>query len=199
LSVGTFSNPYKVVELLSTFGDRVRTDLNGLDEVKRLYEIGQQIGPDKIASVGLADPPNVLVETGMIGDQSVVMPVAGLNQYDEIHSYIRNNLKDAFLKSENARVVILNGTSTAGLASATSAELKSYGYNVVSVDNAPTKNYIQNQLIDLTNGQKKYTKSYLEKRLVLTSTTQAPAGIPDITQADFVIILGTDEITKTTD
>lgn len=199
LSVGTFSNPYKVVDLLGTFGDRVRTDLNGLDEVKRLYEIGQQIGSDKIASVGLADPPNVLVETGMIGDQSVVKPVAGLNQYEEIHSYIRNNLRDAYLKSENARVVILNGTTTVGLASATSAELKSYGYNVVSVDNAPTKNYIQNQLIDLTNGQKKYTKSYLEKRLGLTSTTQAPAGIPDLTQADFVIILGTDEITKTTD
>lgn len=199
LSVGTFSNPYKVVELMSTFGDRVRTDLNGLDEVKRLYEIGQQIGSDKIASVGLADPPNILVETGMVGNQSVVMPVAGQFQYEEIHSYIRNNLRDAYLKSENARVVILNGTTTAGLATATSKELKSYGYNVISVDNAPTSNYVQNQLIDLTSGQKRYTKSYLEKRLGLTSTTQSPAGIPDISQADFVIILGTDEITKTSD
>ncbi len=198
LSAGTYSNPFKVVELLGNFGDHVRTDLNGLDEIKRLYEISQKIGSDKIGSIGLADPPNVLVGTDNINGQSVVVPTAGLYQYDEIHSYIRNNLRDAFLKSEDARVIILNGTSIAGLATATSEELKSYGYNVVSVDNAPTQNYVQNQLIDLSDGNKRYTKSYIEKRLGLQSTTQAPAGIPDNTQADFVIILGTNEASKTT-
>jgi LCP family protein required for cell wall assembly len=198
LSLGTFSNPFKVVDLLGSFGDRVRTDLNGIDEIKRLYEIGQNISGDKIGSVGLADPPNILVTTSNIGGQSVVVPVAGTFQYDEIHSYIRNNLRDAFLKSEDARVLILNGTSTAGLATATSEELKSYGYNVIGVDNAPTADYVQNQLIDLTYGEKKYTKSYLERRLNIISTTQAPLGIPDNTEVDFVIILGTDEIIKTT-
>jgi LCP family protein required for cell wall assembly len=198
LSAGTYSNPFKVVELLSTFGDRVRTDLNGLEEIKRLYEIGQQIGPDKIASVGLADPPNVLVTTDFINGQSVVVPREGLYQYDEIHNYIRNNLRDAFLKSEDAKVIILNGTTITGLATATSEELKSYGYNVVSVDNAPTSTYIKNQLIELNPGENKYTKSYIERRLGLQATTQAPVGIPDKTQADFVIILGTDEATKTT-
>jgi polyisoprenyl-teichoic acid--peptidoglycan teichoic acid transferase len=198
MSLGTFSNPFKVAELLGSFGNRVRTDLNGLSEIKRLYEIGQQIGSDRIANVGLADPPSVLVATDNIGGQSVVVPIAGLYNYEDIHSYIRNNLRDAFLKSEDARVLILNGTSTAGLASATSKELKSYGYNVVRVDNAPTDNYVQNQLIDLTNGQKRYTKSYLERRLELTSTTQIPVGLPDATEVDFIIILGTDEIIKTT-
>jgi len=198
LSAGTYSNPFKVVELLNTFGDRVRTDLNGLDEIKRLYEIGQKIGSDKIGSVGLADPPNVLVMTDFVGDQSVVVPTAGLYQYDEIHSYIRNNLRDAFLKSEDARVIILNGTTIPGLASATSEELKSYGYNVISVDNAPTQDFTQNQLIDLTAGKLRYTKSYIERRLGLQSITTGPIGIPDNTQADFVIILGTDEATKTT-
>lgn len=198
LSLGTFSNPFKVVDLLSSFGDRVRTDLNGLDEIKRLYEIGQNIGADRIANIGLADPPNILVNTDNIGGQSVVVPTAGVYQYEEIHSYIRNNLRDAFLKNEDARVLILNGTSTVGLATATMEELKSYGYNVIGVDNAPTDDYVQNQLIDLTNGEKRYTKSYLEKRLKLSSTTQAPIGIPDATEVDFVIILGTDEITQTT-
>jgi len=197
-TVDTFSNPFKIVDLLDTFGDRVRTDLNGVDEIKRLYEIGQNIGSDKIASVGLADPPNVLVTTDNINGQSIVTPTAGLYQYSEIHSYIRNNLRDAYLKNEDARVLILNGTSTAGLATATSSELKSYGYNVIGVDNAPTNNYIQNQLIDLTNGQKRYTKSYLERRLGLKSTSQSPTGTPGIEKADFIIILGTDEITNST-
>jgi LCP family protein required for cell wall assembly len=198
LSANTYSNPFKVVELLNTFGDRVRTDLNGLGEIKRLYEIGQKIGSDKIGSVGLADPPNILVRTDFINSQSVVVPSAGLYQYDEIHSFVRNNLRDAFLKSEDARVIILNGTDIAGLAGATSDELKSYGYNVVSVDNAPTTEYVSNQLFDLTDGKLRYTKSYIERRLGLQSTTIVPPGIPDISQADFVIILGTNEATKTT-
>lgn len=198
LSLGTFSNPFKVVELLNTFGDKVRTDLNGLEEIKRLYEIGQDIGSDKIMSVSLVDPPNVMVRTDNIGGLSVVVPSAGLYQYDEIRSYIRNNLRDAFLKSEDARVVILNGTSVAGLASATSEELKSYGYNVTRVDNAPTDTYTTNLLIDLTNGEKKYTRSYLEKRLGLPVSTETIEGLPTSDEADFVIILGTDEVTKTT-
>lgn len=197
-SVDTFSNPFKMVDLIKTFGSRVRTDLNGTDEVKRLYEIGQKIGSDKIASVGLADPPKILVTTDQIGNQSVVVPTAGLYQYDEIHSYIRNNLRDAYLKSEDAKVLILNGTKTAGLATATATELESYGYNVVGIDNAPTSDYVDSQLIDLTNGVKRYTKSYLERRVGLTSTTVAPAGVPGTVQADFVIILGTNEISETT-
>jgi LCP family protein required for cell wall assembly len=197
LSLGTFSNPFKVIELLDTFGDKVRTDLNGLEEIKRLYEIGQNISADKIASVGLADPPNILVRTDNIGGLSVVVPTEGLYQYDEIRSYIRNNLRDAFLKSEDARVIILNGTSVAGLATATSEELKSYGYNVVGVDNAPTDNYVQNKLIDLTSGELKYTKSYLERRLGLTATNETIQDLPTLDSVDFVIILGTDEVNKT--
>lgn len=198
LSSGTFSNPFKVVELINTFGDHIRTDLNGLGEIKRLYEISQMIGGDKVISVGLADPPNVLVSTDTIGSQSVVVPKEGLYQYDDIRSYIRNTVSDPFLKRENARIIILNGTSRAGLATATSDELKSYGYNVVKIDNAPTSNYLKSQLIDLSNGTKEYTKSYMQKRLSLTASSNAPEGIPGSEEADFVIILGQDEITKNT-
>lgn len=197
LSLGTFANPFTVLGLLDNLGSHVRTDLNGLNELRRLYEIGQNISSDKVTSIGLADPPNILVRTGAIGNQSVVMPTEGLFQYNDIRSYIRNTIRDPFLKREDARVLILNGTEVAGLATATMEELKSYGYNVVGVDNAPTSNYVQNLLIDNTNGEKRYTKSYLEKRVGLSATTTAPEGVPGIDQADFVIILGTDEVNKT--
>ncbi len=198
LSLGTFSNPFKIVDLLNTFGGNVRTDLNGLGEIKRLYEIGQNIGANSISSIGLADPPNVLVRTDNIRGLSIVEPTAGLYQYDEIHSFIRNNVRDAFLANENAKIVILNGTSIAGLATATSRELQSYGYDVAKVDNAPTKTYIHSLLIDLSSGKNKYTKSYLERRLGLKVTTQKIDGLPGSNTADFVIILGTDEASKKT-
>lgn len=198
LSIGTFSNPLKVIELLDNLSGNVRTDLNGLGEVKRLYEIGQQIGGDKIISVGLADPPNVLVGTDYIGNQSVVLPLEGMYQYNDIQSYIRNTLRDPYLKKENARIVILNGTGTPGLASIKEKELKSYGYNVVSIGDAPEGTYQNSLLYKVGTEDKPFTKSYLERRINLQVSSNNPEGIPTAETADFVIILGEDEAIKAT-
>jgi polyisoprenyl-teichoic acid--peptidoglycan teichoic acid transferase len=196
LSTGTFSNPIKIIELLNTFGNNVRTDLNGVDEIKRLYEIGRNIGSDRIISVELADDP-VLVATDFINNQSVVVPLAGLYQYEEIQSFVRNKLRDAFLKQEDARIVILNGSKKAGLATLKEKELKSYGYNVVLVENALNDNFTTTKLIDLSSGQKRYTQSYLERRLGVRAETTLIEGLPTIENADFVIVLGNDEAIKT--
>ena len=193
LTLGTFSNPFKVVELLNTLGNNARTDLNGTSELKRLYEIAQNIPGDKFVSVGLADPPNVLVTTDNIRGLSVVVPTEGLFQYDNIRSYVRNTLRDAFLKKENARVAILNGTGVAGLATGREKELKSYGYNIVLIDNAPTEDYTETQLIDLSSDKNPYTSSYLEKRLGVKKSSQTIVGLPTNETVDFVIILGSNE------
>jgi len=190
-SAGTYANPVKVTQLLSSFGDHVRTDLS-INEMSRLYDLGKEIPPSKIASVSLADVANPLVTTGMIGNQSVVLPRAGNFNYIDIQSYVRNSLRDSFLKSENASILVLNGTSLTGLAGKESAYLKSYGYNVSAVGDAPTKTYTKSVLIDMKNGAKKYTLSYLEKRVGLTATKTSPDPAIQSGTADFVLIMGTD-------
>ncbi len=140
---------------------------------------------------------NVLVTTDNIGGQSVVVPTEGLFQYDNIQSYVRNTLRDAFLRKENARVAILNGTGVAGLATGREKELKSYGYNIVLIDNAPTEDYQQTQLIDLSSDKNPYTASYLEKRLGVKKSSQTIAGLPTNETVDFVIILGSNEANQT--
>jgi len=192
LSLGTFANPLKLNQLIDAFGNHVTTDFT-LNEMMRVYDIVKQVDSSKIQSIGLADPPNNFVTTGTVNNQSVVQPRAGLFDYSAIQSYIRNTLRDPFLKSENANIIILNGTSTPGLATLKSAELKSYGYNVTQVADAPTKTYTATVLVDMTKGVKKYTKNYLEKRLNVTAVKTLPdtAIVPGT--ADFVIILGTNE------
>ncbi len=194
LSLGTFSNPIKAVELLNTLGNHVSTNLSSVSEMRRLYDLASEINPDSIQNIGLADPPNILVDTGMVGDQSVVLPVAGMDNYEEIQSFVRNKMRDSFIAEENARIIILNGTSVPGLAAATEKELKSYGYNVVAVANAPTEDYVSNALIDNSKGKNPYTENYLEKRLNLISSSPSIEGLADETEAEFVIILGTDEV-----
>jgi LCP family protein required for cell wall assembly len=192
ISAGTFANPIRITQLIDAFGDHMQTNLS-LDEVKRVYEIGKEIDASKVASLGLADPPNSFVKTDAVNNQSVVVPRAGLYNYSEIHNYVRNAMRDGFLKSENASVVVLNGTEITGLATRKAEELRSYGYNVTKVDSAPTSTYTGTVLVDLTNGTKKYTKRYLEQRLKTTAVSKVPDSTVSTVGADFIIILGSDQ------
>lgn len=196
LSVGTFSNPQKISNLLSTFGNHVQTNFSTQD-LSRLHEITKDIQGNKIVSIGLADPPNNYLTTGSADGLSVVIPTAGRGNFKEIQNYLRNVLKDSYLKSENANVVVLNGTPTAGLATQKADELKSYGYNVSKVENAPTKNYTRTVVVDLRGGSKKYTRNYLEKRYGVTAVGNLPDANILPGNADFVIIIGSDQA-KTT-
>ena len=187
-TVGTFGNPVKISQLMDNFGSHIQTNFN-IDEIMQMYNLGKQIDSSKITSVGLADPPQELVGTANVGGLSVVVPKAGTYDYSAIHSFVRNTLKDGFIKKEDPRIIVLNGTTKSGMATAKAEELRSYGYNVVKVEDAPTKNYTSNLLVDMRNGAKKYTKRYLELRFKTSATTKLPEGInPE--DADFVIIVG---------
>ncbi len=191
LSLGTFSNPVKVTQLMDAFGNHVQANMS-INEVMRLYELGKEINGNNVVSIGLADPPNDFVTTGMINGQSVVRPKAGLTDFSAIQNYVRNALRDSYLAKENATVAIYNGTETPGLATKKADELKSYGYTIGTVDNAPTSNYTHTILVDRTNGQKKYTQHYLEQRFKVTTTGALPDSNINPGNADFVIILGQD-------
>ncbi len=188
LSAGTYTNPLKVSQLMNAFGDHMSTDLS-LSNVLRLAEISRGMDMSKMKSVGLADPPNNFVRTDSVGDQSVVRPTAGFGDYSEIQNYIRNTLKDPYLAKENARIAVLNGTTVPGAASKKAEQLKSYGYNVTVVGDAPSQDYSRTAFVDLTDNKKPFTKSYLEKRLEVKSITNVPIGL-QTQDIDFVVIIG---------
>jgi hypothetical protein len=159
----------------------------------RVYQIAKEIPSSKIKSLGLADPPNNYVTTSNIGGLSVVVPRAGLYNYAEIQNYIRNTLKDGYIKNENAGIMVLNGTPIAGLATTKANILKSYGYRVVKIGDAPTHNYSQTIVVNLRGDSKKYTQRYLENRFHVKAVSSLPADSKiQPGTADFVIILGTD-------
>lgn len=188
LSLGTLANPVKINELISAFGSHIQSNLS-TDEVMRVYTIGKEIPSSSISSIGLADPPNNYVKTANINGLSVVVPRLGTDNFSEIQGYVRNALKDGFLKQENASISVLNGTSTEGKATTKANELKSYGYNVVNIGDSPVKGNTKTIIVDRT-GQKKYTRRYLEQRFGVTATDKMPNDTIPTNNADFVIILG---------
>jgi len=191
MSSGTYSNPIKVSQLLGTFGNRVRTSLS-IDDMMRVYGIAKQLNSGNIKHADLAQEGQAVVKTGAVGDQSVVLPIAGVNDFTKVKAFVRTKLKDGFIIKENPRIVVLNGTDTVGLAQKRADELKGYGYNVVQVGDATVKNIQSTTFIDLTRGTKKYTKRYIEQRLGTTAVDSVD-GL-DLSQykttADFIIIIG---------
>ncbi len=191
LNAGTFANPVKLSSLLSNFGDHVQTNFS-VSEMLRVYQIGKGIDSSKVQSLGLADPPNNFVTTSNIGGLSVVVPRAGLYNYTEIQNYVRNTLRDGFIKNENASIMVLNGTTIPGLATTKANSLKSFGYNVTAVGDAPSQGYSQTVIVNLRGSSKKYTQHYLESRFHVTATSSLPDKTINPGTADFVIILGSD-------
>ena len=176
---------------MDNFGDHVTTDLS-IDDAIRLVQLGKEIG-SSFESIDLADPAKPLFKTGMIGNQSVVLPTAGQGDYSEIQALVKEKLKDGYILKENAEIQVLNGTAVAGLAGEKADDLKSYGYNVSTVADAPTSDYEKTVIVDLTRGKKPYTKNYLEKRFGVKSTTKLPDSTIEPGTASFVIILGQNE------
>lgn len=194
-SLGTLSNPAKISSLISAFGDNVVSDFSVADAA-RLTEIMKDVANDKIQSVGLTDKKANLVTTTTINGLSAVQPRAGRFDYSEIQNYARNILVDGFIESENANIAVYNGSTTAGLAGKKAEDLKSYGYNITAVANAPKQDYAQTVIVDVSNGQKKVTKRYLEQRFGVTTVTAMPDATIPTTGVDFVIILGQNEKTN---
>jgi LCP family protein required for cell wall assembly len=192
--LGTLSNPLKVSGLLSSFGKNVVTDLS-MGDASQLYGIVKMIPEKSVVSVGLGDLQQHLVTTGRVGNQSVVLPLAGMNNYDAIQQFIRKQLPDGYLVREHARVVVENGTTEPKLAQLKADELKSYGYNVTIVKDAPTKDFNHTVLVDLTAGKKPYTAHYLERRFGVGTTKVSPDSTVQKGTADFILILGSDETT----
>lgn len=192
VTLGTLSNPIKISQLLSTFGDNVKTDLS-IGDAARVYTLTKDVASANIASIGLGDN-NTLVKTGRVGNQSIVLPTAGLADYSDIQTYIRQQLPDGYIIKEHAKVMVLNATTDAQFGKAESTKLSTYGYVISdTVDYGTTM--AETQLIDNTHGKMEYTKNYLQRHYGVKATTTLPGGV-QAGGADFILVLGNNETTR---
>jgi LCP family protein required for cell wall assembly len=195
-TLGTLSNPLKISGLINVFGNNVQTDLS-LSNASRLYSIIKNISNTNVTSTDLSTAPNQFVTTGNIAGQSIVLPTSGLFNYGEVKQYVRGLLKDPYIIKENAKIMILNGTNTPGVATNVANELRTYGYNIFGVANTQASGRSQTTLVNLTHGKDHYTQHYLEQRFSVKAVNQLPPNTISTNDADFVIIIGSNEVNST--
>lgn len=199
VSADVLTNPQRLASLADAIGDNVTTDMT-VGEVRRLYDLTKGIGGGAIKSVSLndADGVNLLDNYQAPGGVSALIPAAGIDDYDDIQNYIKRlNSRDPVVR-ESAKVVVLNGTDTMGLAGAVRSTLSAKDVNVVDVGDAQATQPTST-IIDLTTNatSKPGTKKFLMEQFGATATKTNPyKGLYD---ADFIVVLGEAELVKQTE
>ena len=195
ISAGTLTNIGKVTGLIDALGNNLRTNFE-TKEIRTLVDLGQEVKGDKLKSISLVNEEEPLVTTDTIYGQSSVVPIAGTYDYSGIASYVRKNLNSNPITREDARIVILNGSGTAGLAQQEAEKLEQKGFTISQVDNAPTSDYASATIYQLGDSNTA-TKDGLQKAYgVQVTPGNPPMYVTEDT--DFVIIVGKSQV-KTTE
>ncbi len=87
-SAGTLSNPLKVLSVVDSLGDNIKTNLTTA-QLRSAIKVAQNLQGSSIVTLPLNDSKNPLVTTGTYAGQSIVRPTAGLYDYSAIQAYIK--------------------------------------------------------------------------------------------------------------
>jgi hypothetical protein len=191
MSMDTLSNPKKLNDLISAFSNNIKTDMS-LSEIQRAYQISKDISQDNIFDIVFSIKPNGFLKSDP--SSSDLLPASG--NFDEIKKFVENIFKVGPIWSEEPTIVIQNGTTTVGLAGKLEIKLTDSGLpiEILSIQNANSKDYATSQIIDYTGGKKPNTIKYFEDLLGVKATQgdiKLKTGANDID-----IILGADYATK---
>ncbi|HVW23524.1 MAG TPA: LCP family protein [Candidatus Saccharimonadales bacterium] len=196
-STGVLANPTKLGSLADAIGNNVKTDFQ-TSEVHRLYDLVKNVPSNRIQSLSLNDAngKNLLMSYAAPDGESALAPAAGLDNYDDIQAFINQQTSDDPLVRENASIVVLNATDTNGLASHEKFVLQRKNLYVAVVADAD-KLQANTTIIDASGGSLPATRGIL-KRIFgdhFTTTNPYKYGYPS---ADFIILVGRDQVQKST-
>ena len=189
VSTGTLTDLGKVTGLIDSLGDNLRTTFE-TNEIRTLMKLGTDIPADSIKTISLFGTDSAVVTSGPYNGASVVMPSAGIFDYSDVRSFLKQKLSTDPVTQEGASVVVLNGSGVAGVAQTEADKLTEAGFIVSGVDNAPEGTYGDVEIYQIGEG-KTGTKTRLESAFgVKVKTTDPPVAMtPDV---NFVIVFGKD-------
>ncbi len=95
-SAGVLANPVKIFDLMSALGSNVTTSLT-MGEAKTLVELAASMPKGAMRSISLTVRTDPVLITGWADNhtQSIVQPRAGLFDYTELKTYLRDNIAAA--------------------------------------------------------------------------------------------------------
>lgn len=178
-----FSTLPKVDQLMDALRGAVRTDLDA-DQIISLIQLAATIPGGNITQAAIGGDmvtETIIPDTGA----DVLMP-----DWDKIRPLVAQLFGGNSVALEGARIMLLNGTHTEGLATRTADELKLQGFKIVGTDNDNTAAHPKTVIIDYAN--KSFTADELAKALGLSAdiVQNGTNGPPNV---DIEVIIGDDK------
>ncbi|MEI6249017.1 MAG: LCP family protein [bacterium] len=200
LSLGVISNPVKVGNLFDSFSKNVQTDMT-LQNILRFISITKNMDLNKISSYSYCSTMNsatcgvpiITTYHDPVSGMSSLAPIKGLGDYSQLSNYYLRLTSNNPVFQESPTVVILNGSSTLGLAKAEQVKLTKQGYDVLLIGDT-SKTYTSSLVVDNSAGKKINSLKFLENTFSATAVTTTK-GNPEALEsngynADFIVILG---------
>jgi LCP family protein required for cell wall assembly len=181
----------KAPTLMNTLGDAVRTDM-GLEQAIQLAQLASEIDPDRIFTA-VIDHHYTSAQETPDGAQVLIPNRESMRELRDLFfsgPQVAGGVTTLAerLAQENARIIVLNGSNTAGLARRTSDHLSEQGFQVVEVGDASTL-YENTLIIDYAS--KHYTSKQLVALLKLPLSSVVSGSDPE-GDYDVMLILGND-------
>ena len=190
LAVGTILNPTSVNGLINSMGDNLISSFD-TSHVQTLIGVASKLKLAEIKQlpfVGRQDGGEDLIQSYSSGGAYVgEVPVAGVFDYSVIQAYIAKNLSKNPVVREGAVIDVLNGSGQEGLAAGRAAGLKTDGYTVGVISNAPTLATPAVTIYQLNSAMVK-TAEALKHKYNVEPVQGGLAGYH--TKSDFVIVYG---------
>jgi LCP family protein required for cell wall assembly len=193
LSLGVLTNPVRVSQLFGAFGNNIQTDLT-LSDVMRGITLTKGTNVSNLQTLTLsnggANP--LLVSYLAPNGQDTFIPKAGIDDFGQIRQYYKQLTSNDPVVKEAPTAIILNGTSTTGLANKEKIVLQNKGFNVISVGDANNIYATTTVVANVTNkpASKQWLQQLLSVNAVSSASASAEAQEAQGYTADFVIILG---------
>ncbi|KKP88735.1 MAG: Cell envelope-related transcriptional attenuator [Berkelbacteria bacterium GW2011_GWA2_35_9] len=167
LSLNFLTNPQKINQVFSAVGDHIKTDMQ-LKEMESFAQIIKDINGSSIISYVLDNSATGLLTNDNEGGYYLVPKDSSWN---EIQKKVHEIFSDPYLRQEDAKIEVINGTGTSGLASKIETELSKYGYKVVKTSTAETESSL-NKLVVSDQEIFKFTVNYLKNRYGISQITE---------------------------
>ena len=125
----------------------------------------------------------------MYSGQSIVRPIAGIDDFSDIQAYIKQHLQWSELSGENASLEVLNASTMSGVAAKEQTVLEKAGFVNITVGDTSFASSGDVTWYDMAaEGTMPKTRQKLIDTYGKASGTTLPTGVQS--DADFVILVG---------
>lgn len=222
LSRNTLLKPVMVSRIISELNRNIKTNLD-VWALLKLWNDYKDTERSQIQNKVLSDGPDGMLISSR-GDEGAYILIPKTGNFQDIQTMVQNifgisepttNKQEKASTSSNqnettqkapsikiekleqeVKVAVLNGTWISGLAAKTALGLQSYGFKITETANAPTREYENSIIYDLSYGQQLTALETLKAASQANLAYDAPSWLETYKNSaehpDFILIVGSD-------